>query len=106
MQCISLDCLWRLITEGTFKPPASEGPPELSRTTTILLVFQADSQYERITDVYMGLVVHWVESCLYTPDQILDFVADVEVNLKVVHDALKAGGDAGKRHAFCLFVSN
>ena len=83
-------------------PPTSEGPPELSRITTILLVFQADGQHERITDVYVGLMVHWVESRLYTPDQILDFVADIEVNLKVAHNALKAGGDPGKRHAFYL----
>ena len=54
----------------------------------------------------MGLVVCQVESCLYTPDQILDFVANIEVNLKVACDALKAGGDPGKKHTFCLFVSN
>ena len=106
MQRISLDHLWRLIAEGAFMPLMSEGPPELSGTTTILLVFQADGQHERITDVYVGLVVHWVESHLYTPDQILDFVADIEVNLKVTHDALKARGDPGKRCTFCLFVSN
>ena len=87
-------------------PPASEGPPELSGTTAILLVFQADGQHERIRDVYVGFIVHRVESHLYTPDQILDFVTDIEVNLKVAHDALKAGGDPSKRHAFCLFVSN
>ena len=103
---ISLDHLQRLIAEGTFMPPTSEDPPELSSTTAILLVFQVDGQHERITDVNVGLVVHRVESCLYTPDQILDFVADIEVDLKVAHDALKAGGDPGKRHAFCLFISN
>ena len=54
----------------------------------------------------MGLIVHRVESCLYTPDQILEFVRDIEVDLKVARDALKARGDPGKRHAFCLFVSN
>ena len=54
----------------------------------------------------MGLVVCQVESRLYTLDQILDFVADIEVNLKVVHDALKARDDPSKRHAFCIFVSN
>ena len=106
MQCLSLDCLQELITEGTFMPPRSEGPPKLSRTTAILLVFQADSQHEEITDVYMGLVVCRVKSCLYAPDQILDFVKDIEVDLQGVHDALKAGGDPGKQHAFCLFVSN
>ena len=74
--------------------------------TAILLVFQADSQHEDITDVYVGLVVCRVESCLYAPDQILDFIKDIEVNLQAVHDALKAGGDPSKRHAFCLFVSN
>ena len=87
-------------------PPTSEGPPELSGTTTTLLVFQMDGQHERITDVYVGLVVCKVESCLYAPDQILDFVTNIEVDLKAAHDALKAGGDPGKRHAFCFFVSN
>ena len=33
-------------------------------------------------------------------------MSDIEVNLKVVHDVLKAGGDPGKRHVFCLFVNN
>ena len=99
MQCISLDHLQRLITKGAFMPPTLEGPSELSRTTAILLVFQTDGQHEKITDIYVGLVVCWVESCLYTLDQILDFVADIEVNLKVVHDVLKAGGDPSKRHA-------
>ena len=54
----------------------------------------------------MGLIVCRVDSCLYTLDQILDFVRDIEVDLKAVQDALKAGGDPSKRHAFCLFVSN
>ena len=84
----------------------SEGPPELSGTTAILLVFQAHGQHERITDIYVGLVVNLVESRLYTPDQILEFVADIEVDLKVVHDTLKARSDPSKRRAFCLFVSN
>ena len=75
-------------------PPPSEGTPELSGTTAILLVFQEDSQHESITDVYVGLVVCRVESHLYTLDQILDLVRDIEVNLKAVCDA------------FCLFVSN
>ena len=51
-------------------------------------------------------MVHRVKSCLYTPDQILDFVKDIEVDLKVACNTLKARGDPGKRHAFCLFVSN
>ena len=106
MQCISLDHLWKLIAESTFMPPLSEGPPKLSRTTTILLVFQADGQHERITDVYVGLMVCRVQSCLYTLDQILDFVKDIEVNLKAAHNVLKARGDPNKRHTFCLFVSN
>ena len=104
MQCTSLDHLWRLIARGAFMPPVLEGPPELSRTTAILLVFQADGQHERITDAYVGLLVCRVNSCLYTPNQILD--SNIEVNLKAAHNALKAGGDPGKRCAFCLFVSN
>ena len=106
MQRISLEHLQKLITEGMFMPPLLEGPSELSRTTAILLVFQVDGQHERITDVYMGLVVCRVESHLYTPDQILDFVKDIEVDLKVAHNALKARGDPSKRRAFCLFISN
>ena len=54
----------------------------------------------------MGLIVHRVESRLYTPDRILDFIKDIEVDLQVACDALKAGGNPGKRRAFCLFVSN
>ena len=87
-------------------PPPSEGTPELSGTTAILLVFQADGQHEKITDVYVGLIVHRVESHLYALDQILDFIRDIEVDLKAVQDALKVGGNPGKRCAFCLFVSN
>ena len=106
MQRISLDCLRSLVAEGAFMPPASEGTPELSRTTAILLIFQADDQHEKITDIYVGLVVHHVESRLYALDQILDFVSDIEVDLMAACDALKAGCDLGKRHAFCLFVNN
>ena len=86
-------------------PPQSKGPPKLSGMTAILLVFQADSRHEKITDIYVGLVVQ-VESCLYAPDQILNFVKDIEVNLQVAHDALKAGGNPGKRRTYCLFVDN
>ena len=106
MQCISLDHLQKLIAEGTFMPPLLEGPPELSGITVILLVFQADGQHERITDIYVGLMVHRVYSCLYTLDQILDFVKDIQGDVKAVCNALKARGDPGKRRAFCLFVSN
>ena len=106
MQRISLERLQKLITEGMFMPPPLEGPSELSRTTAFLLVFQVDGQHERITDVYMGLLVHRVESRLYTPDWILDFVKDIEVNLKVACHALKARGNPGKKRAFCLFISN
>ena len=106
MQCISLDCLRGLITESTFMPPVSESTLKLSGTTAILLIFQADDQHEKITDVYIGLMDCHIESHLYAPDRILDFVSDIEVNLKVVHEALKAWGDPGKRGTFCLFVNN
>ena len=79
MQCISLEHLWKLIAEGAFMPLLSEGPPELSGTTAILLVFQADGQHEWMTDVYVGLMVCRVDSHLYTPDQILYFVKDMRV---------------------------
>ena len=102
MQRISFEHLQGLITKGAFMPSTLEGPPELSGTSAILVVFQADGQHERITDVYVGLMVCRVESHLYTLDQILDFVMDIEVNLKVACNALKAGGNPGKRCAFCL----
>ena len=54
----------------------------------------------------MGLVVCRVESRLYTPDQILNFIKDIEGDLQVAHDALKSGGNPSKRRAFCLFVNN
>ena len=87
-------------------PPRSEESPELSGTTAILLVFQADSQHQEITDVYVGLIVRRVESRLYTLDQILDFIKEIEVDLQAVRNALDAGGDPGKTCTFCLFVSN
>ena len=105
MQRISLDHLRKLIAKGAFMPPLSEGPPELSQTTAILLVFQVDGQHERITDIYVGLVVRRVNSRLYTLDQILDFVKDIEGDLKVACDALKARSDPSKRCTFCLFVT-
>ena len=91
MQCISLDYLRGLITEGAFMPPTLEGTLKLSGTTAILLIIQVDDQHEKITDVYVGLGIHHVKSHLYAPDQILDFVSDIEVDLKVAHDALKLG---------------
>ena len=106
MQHISLDCLRRLIAEDTFMPPTLKGALKFSGTTANLLIFQVDDQHEKITDIYVGLVVCHVEFHLCALDQILDFVSNIEVDLKVVHDALKAGGDPGKRHAFCLFINN
>ena len=106
MQRISLDGLCTLLSEGTFMPPHSNTPSELSRTMTILLVFQVDSEHERIINVYVGLVVRRVDSCLYSPSQINDFIQDIEVNLWEAHNALKAGHDTSKRRAYCLFVDN
>ena len=106
MQCLTLGGLCTLLTEGMFMPPQSERPLELSGMTAILLVFQADSRHEKITNIYVGLVVRRVESCLYNLDQIPDVIKDIEGNLQAVHDTLKAGDDPGKRHAYCLFVHN
>ena len=78
----------------------------LGETTAILLIFQGDDQHQKITDIHVGLMVCCIESHLYAPNQILDFVSDIEVDLKVGCDALKAEGDPGKRHTFCLFVNN
>ena len=106
MQCISLGYLQKLLTEVAFMPPVAEGTLKFSGTTAIPLVFQVNNQHEKITDVYIGLMVHCVESHLYAPEKILDSVSDIEVNLKVACNALKAWGDPGKRCTFCLFVNN
>ena len=106
MQHISLDGLHTLLSKSTFALPQSNTPSELSGTMAILLVFQADSKHERIINIYMRLVVCRVDSCLYSPSQINDFIQDIEVDLRAVHDALKAGCDPSKRHAYCLFVDN
>ena len=106
MQCISLDGLHTLLSEGAFVPPQFNTSPKLSRTTAILLVFQVDSKHKRIINVYVGLVVHQVDSHLYSPSQINDFIQDINVNLREVRNALKAGHDAGKRCTYCLFVDN
>ena len=106
MQHISLDYLQKLIAESTFMPSTAEGTLKLSGTTAILLIFQMDDQHEQITDIYIGLIVHCINSHLYAPEKILDFMFNIEVDLKVAHDALEAGCDPGRRHAFCLFVNN
>ena len=74
--------------------------------TAILLVFQADSRHEKIINIYMGLVVRRVDSHLYSPSQIHNFIQDIEGDLQAEHDALKAGGDPSKRRTYCLFVDN
>ena len=106
MQHLSLDGLCTLLIEGAFMPPQSKRPPELSGMTTILLVFHVDSRHQKITNVYVGLVVRRGESHLYSPSQIHDFIKDIEGDLQVARDALKARGDPSKRHAYCLFVDN
>ena len=106
MQCISLDGLHTLLSEGTFMPLHSNTPSKLNGTMAILLVFQVDSVHERIINIYVGFVVCRVDSHLYSPSQINDFIQDIEVDLQEARDALKAGHDAGKRHAYCLFVDN
>ena len=106
MQRLSLCGLRTLLSEGAFVPLQSNTPPELSRTTAILLVFQADGRHKKITNVYVGLVVCRVDSRLYSPSQIPDFIQDIEGDLRVVRDALKARHDPGKRCAYCLFVDN
>ena len=74
-------------------PPTLEGTLELSGTTAILLIFQVDNQHEKITNIYVGLVVHCIESCLYAPDKILDFMSDIEVDLKVAGGAMSVPTD-------------
>ena len=106
MQCISLDGLRTLLSEGTFTPLQSNTPPEQSRTTAILLVFQVDSEHKRIINIYMGLMARRVGCHLYSPNQIKDFIQDIDVNLQEMHKALKAGCNVGKRCTYCLFVDN
>ena len=72
--------------------------------TVILLVFQVDSLHEEITHVYVGLVVCRFESHLYTPDQILDFVKDIEVNLQGVCVMLSRPGVTLARGAPIAFL--
>ena len=48
-----------------------------------------DDQHEKITNVYVGLIVHCIESHLCAPEQTFDFVSNIEANLKAVQDALK-----------------
>ena len=51
-------------------------------------------------------MVHRVDSHLYSPSQIHDFIQDIEGNLQAACNALKAGGNPSKIHAYCLFVDN
>ena len=51
-------------------------------------------------------MVRRVDSHLYSPSQIHDFIQDIEGHLWVARNAIKAGGDPSKRNAYCLFVDN
>ena len=106
MPCLSFGGLHTLLSEGTFAPQQSDMPPKLGGMTAILLVFQADSKHKNIINVYVGLVVRQVDSRLYSPSQIHDFIHDIEGNLQVVHNAVNAGGNPSKRCTYCLFVDN
>ena len=66
MQHLSLDGLRTLLAKGTFMPPQLEGHPELSGTTTIILVFQADSWQRKLP---MSMWDSWPAklSSAYTP---------------------------------------
>ena len=44
--------------QGRIHAPSIRETPELGGMTAILLVFQADSRHEKITNIYVGLVVH------------------------------------------------
>ena len=92
--------------QGRICAPTIQHTPELSGRTAILPVFQADGGHEKITNVYMGLVVHQVDSCLYSPSQIPNFIQDIESDLRVARNTLQAGGNPSKRHAYCLLVDN
>ena len=74
--------------------------------TAILLVLQVDSRHKKIINVYVGLVVCQVDSHLYSPSQIHNFIQDIEGDLWAAYNALKARDDPGKRCAYCLFVDN
>ena len=78
-ECISLNGLHTLHSEGTFMPPQSNTPPKLSGTMAILIVFQAGSRHKRIINVYMGLVVRCIDSHLYSSSQVNDFIQDIGV---------------------------
>ena len=106
MQFLSLDSLCILLANDAFMPPQSERAPELSGMTAILLVFQADSRHKKITNIYMGLMIRRVESHLYNPGQIPSFIKDIEGNLQAARNTLKAGGNPGKKCAYCLYVDN
>ena len=84
MQHLSLDCLRKLIVEGAFMPPRSEGSPELSGTTAILLVFQADSQHKEITDVYVGLICRVKSHCNNTTKSFNFLVTQISLYCSLV----------------------
>ena len=106
MQHLSLSGLCTLLSEGAFVPPESDTTLKGSGMTTILLVVQGDSRHKKITNVYVGLVVCRVDSHLYSPSQIPNFIQDIEGDLQAVCDALKAEGNPGIKCTYCLFVDN
>ena len=104
MQCISLDHLQKLIAEGAFMHPHQRALP----SSVGLLQFSWSSRQMANmrgsqTSMWGSLFAGSSPACIL---QILDFIKDIEVDLKAAHDTLKARGNPSKRHAFRFFVSN
>ena len=105
MQCMPYTYFTSLILENNFQP---EGMPMdmTSHTTTILLVFLSDNQFQTIEYVHIGLVVCHASCQLYEQKAIPWFIKSIEDHLEKARLKWEACGSSGRVHSFSMFVAN
>ena len=105
MQHMSLRYLKSLIQDDTFQP-ASYKPTNYNGSTAILIVFHSDREHKGVEHIFIGLVVRREESSIYMQVDILTFMESIEVDLKKARDMHEEGLDPGRRHSYCLLLTN
>ena len=69
-------------------------------------MFHSDREHKGVELIFIGLVVHCKESSIYMQADILTFMKSIEVDLKKVRDMCEEGLDPGRRHSYCLLLTN
>ena len=105
MQQVSFTYLKSLVNDNSFQPEGIK-LNAYSGTTTILIVYLSDEEHQGIKHMYISMVMHYKECCLYMQDGILPFMKSIEVDLKKARDRRAKNMDPGGVHSYALLVAN